>query len=567
MSDYICIVIAPALYWVLGLPWLIGFAPQNAWRLAPLLGCALAGWIGEFCLIVKLPPSVAIWGALFASCLVLAFLRSNANGRRHELWPVLFEGLLLYSLALVPAVISPFPVIGDWSGDWLLCYQQGQAIYTGQIFSSQLLERPPLFGAATLPLWTFGAGLAPFQIMSAVASAALLGAVIYAIDYFRAGNATKNLGRIIPLAPLLVSPFFLHHTAACWSKPLAGALVLVGLIDCWDAWMSGSRSSWWRGSIWFALAVAVHQSSIIYVFFLLAIVTATAPGERSVGATFKLLTISLVCLLFIVGPYELWSIAHYGLAAKVSANPALAQRAESGVGFTENTVLCLLSSFIGWSPLLSLRRWLTSPHPLGAVTVAKESWWLLTKYLTMLASTLFGIFLPFVILATGRYRNLELNRYLKSPDFWRFGAAVAGVLIANAVLSPFWSANGSAQNGLVCLVLMIFVGLLRWGTDFRGFEGQALISRVTWMTALIGGIPLLALNLIVEFGLNLSANFRDTFAKGSEGDWTERVLKFHLQPLGVSHFPFMQLLVSAMAIALIILMCHDGIGHRTRDSS
>jgi hypothetical protein len=542
MKDYMCLLVAPAIYWTLGLPWLLAGAPHRAWRLAPLLGCALAGWIGELSLVLGLPPISTLWTIIAVSgttllALILPWRGEVRQGQRLRLLATFREGFLLYALALVPTVISPFPVLGEWSGDWWICYQQGQAILTGN-FSAGLLQRPPLFGAAALPLWGFNGGLASFQIMTAVSSAGLLSAVLHAIEYFRGAV------RLLVLAPLFFSAFFLHHTAACWSKPLAAGLLLTALVECWESRVSGRSISWWRGSIWFALAVATHQSSIIYLPLLLLVGAAKARWND----TWRLLGITTLCGLIIVAPFELWSIAHFGIAAKVAANPTVSDRAESGMGFGGNASLSLLTGFVGWSPLVALSRWANSSQPFVRMTVIRESWWLVTTYLTMLAGTLLGALIPFLVFVRKGWSELAGHPFtLRVKSSWLF-LALTIIFFANAALSPFWSASGTAQNGLVGLTLILFVAFLLVIDD-----APKVLPRVSVLTAIIGGIPLLALNLFICAGLSSSARFRELFTFGSEGDWTDRILQFHLQPLGLLHFPLLQLLVVCVAAGMILL--------------
>src|SRR5207249_3237255 len=110
-----------------------------------------------------------------------------------------------------------FPVLGSWSGDWLQMYQMGEAVAAGNV-PSTMLARPPLFGASTAPLWLIEPGLIPYQLMAAVASAAAITTTFRFMRFLR-----PNAGLML-LVPLVISPFFLHNTAAAWSKLLAGAL-------------------------------------------------------------------------------------------------------------------------------------------------------------------------------------------------------------------------------------------------------------------------------------------------------------------------------------------------------
>src|SRR5262249_40369089 len=154
-------------------------------------------------------------------------------------WTSLTESYLLYGVALVPTVFSPFPVIGLWGVDWLLFCGAGKALWEGGQLTPVLLQRPPLFGVGTAPLWLFLSDtLIPYQIFSASMWAAALAAGLFAMDRFWPDISRRQL-----LAPLALSVFFLHNTATCWGKLMAAAFLIAAATDLLGEYCSSK--TWW----------------------------------------------------------------------------------------------------------------------------------------------------------------------------------------------------------------------------------------------------------------------------------------------------------------------------------
>src|SRR6266536_117327 len=173
------VVIAPLPYWILGLPWVMG-SPRS--RLAPLVGCTLAGVYAEWAMITGLPVRAVTVVALSVSAAYVLYRRSVARDVVNDI----VEWLPFYFVSMLAASLSPFPVLGDWSGDWLILYRMGESVLGGDL-PSNMLTRPPLFGAATAPLWIVADGLIPYQIMAAVASAASVTATLHFVRLLRPG--------------------------------------------------------------------------------------------------------------------------------------------------------------------------------------------------------------------------------------------------------------------------------------------------------------------------------------------------------------------------------------------
>src|ERR1051326_1434721 len=271
-STWLVLGIAPSIYWVLGSPFLL-HRGHSALRMAPLTGGAVAGLCCELTFAIGTRPHTLLIPLLIA-CAAYAVVYK----RKWE-WRHLGEVYLLYVVALLPAVISPFPIVGIWNGDWFYLFKAGQTLWEGGRLSFESLQRPPLFGAGAAPLWLFADGLIPYQIFSAVMSAGTLGSCLFAADRF-----WPTLSRFRLLAPLVCSVFFLHHTAACWAKLAAAGFVLASAVD-----FSREHSpvTAWSSGVWFALAVAMHQSSLIYLPVL--IVIWTAQPDRSFLQALKIL--------------------------------------------------------------------------------------------------------------------------------------------------------------------------------------------------------------------------------------------------------------------------------------
>jgi hypothetical protein len=508
------LLIAPLPYWLVGLPFVAG---SGAIRLAPIVGLAIVGWCAEAGMILQAGASLAV---LVATALSLTVLLLLICYRRVDWRRIAFsigEGYFFYLVALVPALASPFPVLGVWSGDWLQMYDAGIAVWQSGAFTRELLERPPLGGATAIPLWELRPGLPSYQLACTVASAALLGVALYAYRAF----GGKRLGMVV-LIPTAGSVFFLHNTAACWAKPLAAGLIVGGLTLLWQARQDRAEVRWWQGVMCFALSAAVHHSSILHIGFLL--VVAAAPWDGWFPLSRRLAVATLFGLLA-VAPYELWSAETYGWDAKVQANPSVAQR-DANVPFPVNAGLVAVSSIIAWSPLVEIRQFVQSRNVSQALT---NGYWLATGYLTVLAGTLAGSMLAFVPLLWCRPAERSEICIPWRPIAWAAGFAFLG----NAVLNPFNSPSGSAQTGLVPLQLMILVGL----SLYLDRHTARVHSWVDALTVLLGTLPFLLINGLTAAGLKFSSTFRDRFSAGSEGDWSERIVPRQLEPLGLTLFP------------------------------
>jgi hypothetical protein len=532
----VLLFIAPLLYWLPGAAFLLG-RKDGGLFLAPLLGGAIAGLAAEFAYAVKWSvPATTLSVLAITALLTLARLYRETSAR--VALGSLGELYGFYLLALVPALLSPFPIAGTWDGDWLFLYEAGQSLWKGTDLTAESLQRPPLFGGGASFLWLFQGGLIPFQIYAAVMSAGTIGACVFAL---RRHGCHITLRRLLPL--LVLTPFFLHHTAACWGKLMAAGLLVASGAELAS---NKSRPAEWWSALWFALAVAVHQSSLLYAPLLLGI-RLLPPHRNTAPALLKWLTRMAIPGILLVGSFEGWTVFHYGLEAKIAANPSVAQR-DPALSLLENTAMVILTSFVGWSPLESLLRWLEQADAFTLARAGKEGFWLLTSWVQVMAGTFLGVWGP-VLLASRFRRGDILTEKHSTKSLWIPGSSAAVVVVLNGLLTPFASSHGTMQAGLVGLGLaglLIFIAAMEAVCPSR--HRAALI-----LTTVFGFLPWLLLNAGISAGSHLSASFRDMFLNGSEGDW-KRIVANDLTPLGLSH-PALQLFcVAALAFYLLFQM-------------
>lgn len=491
--------------------------------LAPALGCALSGFLAEVAAMLGLPVNVTV-ATLSLVAVVAAFARWRHEGA--SLFPALKLWAGLYAYSALTVGLSPFPVVGTWGVDWRILYDAGQAVVNHTMTAEpDLLSRPPLFGAATAPLWLFSPGLLSFQFMSIVASASALAVTFVLLRRFRR-DATWEW-----LLPLLISPFFLHHNAAAWGKFMSAALVLASLLAAWD-------EEWVMSSVWMALAAAVHDSAIIFVPVALWIAYLRTKSWR---ASLRCCLLMAVAGVLIAAPIEIWEIAKFGWAAKVAANPSVYFHSE--LPWAVKTALGILSCFAAWDPVLSLVRWLSDAHPLSKATVTKESFWLLQSWVTTLTGTFLGLLFPFM--RRGFWVQLKEWPHLRA---WIVVLAIP--LFASNALAGYYSTAGTAQAGLVPMSF----GLYAWLMAAAPLEAAAFrrfLRTSTLAMALVGTLPWLLLNVPIAMGLRWSAGFRQTFEASSEQEYAY-IVTHGMDSLGLVAFPWFPLLVAVVMAGILL---------------
>jgi len=517
------VLVAPLPYWALGLPWCSGTHPKRI-ALAPLVGCALAGFYSELALIAGISVRVTVALLTLASA-ALAWMRTR--DARADLADTARDWILVYLLSVIASALSPFPVLGNWAGDWYHLYDMGLHVMNGAL-PAEMLARPPLFGAATVPLWLLAPGLIPYQMMSAVAAASAVLAMLYFVDCF-----WPKLPRWPLLLPLLMSPFFLNNTAAAWGKLLAGGLILAALAE------AGQRREWASGAL-FALSVAVHEASIIWAPCLLA---AYAPRWGGWRGVMRVVAAMAVTGLAINGPLLLWILVKYGLAAKVATSPALTYRNQEP--FAVKTLLVVVSTLVGWGPVENLARWLRNPQRFSRAVVAKESFWLVSSWFTTMAGTLVGLLFPFA-LCWRRLKDDQTLRQLLRPSVV---VATGLAIVANAGLCGYYSSEGSLQTGMAALGLAAY-GLCAGAVVAANPRGGRSLRQMSRLMAVLGTFPWAATNVLFCLGLWLSAAFRARIQAGTENDYVVVVTE-HLSTLGMSAFPEVPAVAGLLLLGLI----------------
>jgi hypothetical protein len=513
------VVLAPIFYWLAGLP--LGYATKKV-ECSMLWGMGLVGLTGEMACILGISAKIAtVIVACGAIAGALLLIRSKMPDSAFNLADEFRLNAESYFISLLAVSFVPFAIPGVWGGDWLLALDSGQYIAEGKRFYLELLARPPLFGAASIPTCIFGDPLVSFQIFCAVASACIL-----------------QLARpfILPTGhPRLLwlfggSLFFLQITANAWPKFLAAAFITA-------SWISVGNKGRYKNlvtGILLGLALATHQASVLFAPLMLARLWKKAPAFREFapGAITMLAAAALIC-----APWELYTIASYGLDAKIHANPAVSQRTKDIPAWLK-AVLVGVSTLCAWGPFAVLRQWIGMETPLAPARIQKEIYWLVTSSFNSLAGCLAGILVPW--LAGLRFKQLSaclFDLWTKIPRSYRFALALS--LAGQIVLNPFYSADGSLQTGWVPVGAATICWLMAW-VSRRPLPEQ---RKVIQSTILLGLAPWAGFNLLLTAGLMFSARLKEQITV-SEGD-LQLINKARVTPLGLGAFPWIQITVLA----------------------
>jgi hypothetical protein len=511
------IVAAPIFYWLVGLS--IGYATKKVeWSM--LWGVGLVGLTGEFAGILGMPAkiaTVAVAGGAIAGALWL--IRSNAFGLGFNLADEFRSNAESYLISLLAVSFVPFAIPGAWGGDWLVALDSGQYIAEGKRFYLELLARPALFGAASIPTCIFGDPLASFQIFCAVASACIL-------QLARPFISPTGHPRLLWLFG--GSLFFLQITANAWPKFLAAAFVMASWISAGE---KGRCRNLVTGTL-LGLALATHQASALFAPLVLVRLWQKTPAFREYvpGAIMVLGAAALIC-----APWELYTIVSYGLDAKIHANPAVSQRLKDMPAWL-NAVLVGVSTFVAWGPLNMLWHWLTAESPLSPARIERELYWVITSVFNSLAACLAGLLVP--CLAALRFKKLSAffsELWARIPPLYWFALAVS--LTGQIVLNPFYSADGTLQTGWV----PVGAGMMCWLMAWVSRRPLAEQSQVIRSTLLFGLAPWTTFNLLLTAGLMFSLRLREQITV-SEGD-LQRIDKAGVTPLGLGAFPWVQIVI------------------------
>jgi hypothetical protein len=253
--------------------------------------------------------------------------------------------------------------------------------------------------------------------------------------------------------------------------------------------------------------------------------------------------------LLLAGPIVFWIIAEHGLAAKVAANPSITDLDAVPMPVALKTVLGVIATFVGWGPLEVLVRWFGSGDATSSSVVAKESFWLITNWVTTLAGTMAGLLVPFLF----ALRALKEAPRFSQPLPWglRQTVGVGIAVVLNSALAGFYSNQGMMQAALIPLGLGAYA-VLAARLAATAESGSIPLRRVAWATAVIGTAPWLLMNVGTGVGVRFSPTVRARFLAGSEGDYI-RLLSYHLEPLGMAAMPAVPCLAAVLLIALLVV--------------
>jgi hypothetical protein len=199
---------------------------------------------------------------------------------------------------------------------------------------------------------------------------------------------------------------------------------------------------WLAACFWLAAATATHQSSVLFVAFLVPnLFDECASLTRRLRDVLFLLAFGLL----VAGPYELWSIRAFSLEAKLSHNPAVMYTpagANPVLVKLENLVTTLFGDPFG---VLNHATSVYGPLSLPFCVPFWFSW---------LAGTLLGTFGPFMVYPS-LWRHLFLLRSTRDAARPMVVASIV-VVLSNAMVNPYPGAHGLTQTGLVGLCLLLY---------------------------------------------------------------------------------------------------------------
>jgi hypothetical protein len=509
------LLLAPVIYFFAGLPWAVAVR-RMAW--APLFGAAAFGLTGELAYILGAPVSTAV--------VVVALLHFVAGGlilgRTAECAAVLRAELAgfagSYAIALSPLLAAPFSIPGAWGGDWAVALASGEHILHAARFTSELLARPPLFGAASIPALLLAPPMEGFQVFCAVASAC-------ALQVFRSG--LKAGAKPILVWILAGSVFFLQITANAWPKFLSAAFLLAA----WQAAGGNDRRRPGLAGVLLGLAIATHQSAVLFAPLLLT--RLRIPGRR-IGLGQVLLILAPAGV--IAGLWEIHTIAVYGWEAKLHANPSVSDRL-GALSPWLNGLLVGLTTFVAWGPVEVVRHWYASPDRLSLFRIEHEIYWIATSLLNSLAGSLLGLALPW-FLALGPRELWRRWQNLWDGMDWVVRASLAFALAGQMALNPFYSADGTLQTGWVPVGMALALWFAGQMADAPRPLLRTVLNRIFWYSA----VPWFGFNLALTAALELNKGFRATFYDSD----LERLDRSHWVSLAMCGFPWLQVLLAVL---------------------
>jgi hypothetical protein len=516
------LLVAPIFYFGVGLPWAM-LGKKIAW--APLWGMAVMGFSAELGCIAGARVAATILTVAFVHGAVGGWLLWRDSENRRRTGAELSGFLKMYLVALIPFVAAPFSTPGLWGGDWFVALESATHVWHRIPFTPELLARPPLFGAASVPLLLVGPLVPAFQVFCAVASAC-------ALQVFRTGLSQSAPRRLVWI--LAGSLFFLQVTANAWPKFLSAAFLLAA----WQILAAPSLGRTAAAGLFLGLAVASHQSAVLFAPLLLVRLFASPqPGATRIWQLVALGVMSAA----VVAPWELYTVLAYGWEAKIHANPAVSQRIDSMPGWL-NAVLVGVGTFAGWGPFYVLYHWFNSPDRLTLARAAHEAYWLVTSTFNSLAASLLGLILPWWV-ALGGWEFWRRISDWWSQLGWPIRVALLIALAGQMWLNPYFSTDGSLHTGWVPAGL----ALALWFAHSLGNTLMGEVNAVLKWTLLLGTIPWVVFNVALTAALVLSTKFRSLFFDSDlqlleKNGWTT---------LALGGFPWVQ----GLAVGMGLLVC------------
>lgn len=508
------VVLTPLVYWAWGFAaWKLARGGQARVPLIPILGACAAGLVSELVFFVGLPVLKAV-GIL--TIFVVGFTLSRWRELLTERSLLLKFGFL-YLLSILAAASQPYPALGHWSGDWFENVSMGRALLAGT-YSRDLLLRTPFFAAVSFPLQAVFPEIASYQAMSALVSAAAVFVFLYA----------KPTPAFRWLVLVCLTPFHLLHIATVWPKVFPAGLVVAAALEALRT-REGEKGAWIWGSFFFGCAMAGHHSSLIYAPLLLLLA----------GVTFGRLVTMGVAGILTVGLFEIWSIARFGLEARIQSNPTLLHRENHTLaGYWDISSQILWATFIARFPLGVWNAWAERPEGAGMMWAMGRVYFTLSAWVTTQAGTFLFGYLPFLLFAGKKLLSaVRLS--------WLMAAVLTAILMAHAVLNMHVSLWGATQTGLTPVCLLLYL----WIAQTLGDRSPAF-AKVLAFTVILGTLPFFAFELGALVALHTPYS-GTIWAQLMAGDSDAEIyLKAGSVSLGQLAFPSALVVISAGLVVL-----------------
>jgi len=506
--------VAPLLYPAVGLVWARATGSPH---LAALLGVAVHGLTAELSYIANWPVPVAAGIVTALHLVALPAVSRRAGTPPVSPWHAWGAFLPFYLVALVPLAVAPFALPGRWSLDWALALESGRAIYSGADLPPIALMRPPLFVAATAPLWTFAPSLPAYQALCAVGCGAMLQIFSHGLPAAAPRGAVWLLGGCT---------MFLQNTAACWAKLPAAAF----LMAAWFALAGPSAGRRVVAALLTGCALATHQATVLFTPLLLLRASADLPWRGYLRARIvRALGFAAVASIVVL-PWEVSTIARHGLAAKASVNPALGDRPDAIPGWA-NTLLVGVTTFVAWGPIEPTVAMIREDAPRDARFFVRFVFWNATSLFNTLAGTIAGVIIPFGIALGTRRLKAAAGSFWHSLG-WDFRLALILALAGQMILNPYYSPDGSLQTGFV----PAGIACLLWLARHVARTDPTALRRAVILTLITATIPWLLFEAALAGALALSAEFAAQFRDADLvylRDHGHLSIGLHLFPLGV----------------------------------